>query len=58
VSDDAIIDNIEHIRQMNNKCWMDLVRLALRVAPVETKKLLQEIESNDRGVARLLREIS
>lgn len=56
--DMEIIDEIQRIRSNNNQVWMDLVRLAVRVAPEESKKLFGRITDNDEKVSRLLRALA
>ena len=58
MDDMDIIDEIQRIRTNNNKVWMDLVRLAVRVAPTESKKLFAEITNNDEQVSLLLRKLA
>lgn len=50
---DNVIDQIEEIRRRNNRLWMDLLRLALREAPEEAKRILGDITKNDRKVSEL-----
>lgn len=59
VEDDLkIIDDIQRIRANNNKVWMDLVRLAVRVAPAEAKAIFGRITDNDEQVSALLRKLT
>jgi hypothetical protein len=51
------IYEIEHIRTRNNSLWMELLRIALRHAPEEAKKVLRKINENDNAVSRLLKEL-
>ena len=39
-----IVDEIQAIRAGNNINWMDLLRVALRAAPEETKQLVRRIK--------------
>ena len=48
-----ILEQIKQIRTKNNDLWMEIVDLALRMAPHETKALLRDIRSNDEAVSRL-----
>ena len=48
-----LIDQIQAIRSKNNKCWMDIMRVAMKHAPKDTKALLREIEINDREISAL-----
>jgi hypothetical protein len=58
MSDAALIDQIEAIRARNNTHWMDLVRLAVELAPDRAKALLRQIAACDADVRRLTQEIS
>lgn len=58
MNDEQIIDAIQKVRSNNNKVWMDLVRLAVRVAPEESKRLFSLITDNDEQVSRLLRRLA
>ena len=53
MSDAELIDQIQQIRVANNRPWMDLVRLALEVAPQRTRAILREIAQHDGDVRRL-----
>lgn len=46
----AIIDRIQEARARNNVLWMDIVRLVMRVAPVEARAIFDEIERNDQAI--------
>lgn len=50
---DPIIDKIEEIRSHNNTLWMDIVRLVMRVAPKEARKIFARIEANDQEITKL-----
>lgn len=52
-----LLDEIENIRQTNNRLWMNLVRLALRAKPVEAKAILEAITDNDRKVSNRLGQL-
>ena len=58
MTDEQIIDEIQRIRASNNAVWMNLVRLALCVAPKEAKALFNEITDNDQKVSALLRQLA
>ena len=45
------IDDIESIRKTNNSRWMDILRIAIKHAPDETKKVLNDILENDRVIS-------
>jgi hypothetical protein len=54
---DFTIDHIQEIRAVNNKLWMDLLRVAAEYAPDETKRILKKINANDKKISKLLGEI-
>lgn len=56
--DQEILDQITMIRMRNNHLWMKIVEVALEHAPVATKTLLSQINSNDRQVNDLLGDIA
>lgn len=49
---------IEHIRRINNRLWMTLLRIALEAAPKEAKAVLQDINKNDRMISALLEKLA
>ena len=49
--DDALIQQITWIRSQNNVCWMKLLRLAVKHAPVEAKAILRDIQANDLAIS-------
>tara|TARA_B100000123_G_C25380706_1_gene275670 strand:+ start:210 stop:407 length:198 start_codon:yes stop_codon:yes gene_type:complete len=52
-----IIKNIEKARSKNNVNWMNILRLAMRYSPKETKKILKNINSQDEKISNLLKKI-
>lgn len=52
-----VIDDIEAVRSRNNKNWMDLLRLAYRVAPEEAAVIVREILVQDSAVSALAAEL-
>jgi hypothetical protein len=56
--DHEMLDRITMIRMRNNHLWMKIVEVALQHAPVETKTILSQINSNDRQVNDLLGDIA
>ena len=52
------LDKVEKIRSSNNKLWMDIMRLAMKKSPKETKRIIRMICQNDALVTALLRDIS
>ncbi len=54
---DLILNQIEEIRKRNNRNWMDLARLAFRVAPEEAKQIMKWITSNDKEINALTEQL-
>lgn len=54
----AIIDEIERVRARNNANWMDLVRLAFRVAPEEAADIVSRILAQDEEISALGEELA
>ena len=55
--DERIIDQIQRIRAKNNAVWMDVVRLAMRLARRDARRLFSKIEANDRRISALTRKL-
>ncbi len=55
MSEEEIINEISAVRAKNNMNWMQILRIALRHAPDETKIALAAIHSADNEVADLVR---
>lgn len=58
MTDADLINRIEAIRAANNRHWMDLVRLAVDVAPSRAKAILRQIEQCDGEVRQLTQELA
>ena len=56
--DAELVDEMESIRRTNNTGWMDLVRLALEVAPRRTRAILKGIAIRDSLVRDVLKELA
>ncbi len=52
-----LIDEIEKIRTANNVNWMDLLRLAFKSSPEETKTLIRRINTDDRRISDLFAKL-
>ena len=52
-----VINHVEKIRRLNNKNWMNLLRIAIKYAPKESKTVLKNININDRKISSLLSKI-
>lgn len=53
-----LIDQIQKIRSNNNKNWMDLLRLALKLDHKETSKILAEIYKDDRKISKIAKKLT
>lgn len=56
--DSALVDQIQEVRRHNNRLWMDLVRLALEVAPDRARAIFKAISSKDEEVLALSRQLA
>lgn len=54
MTDLEIINEVEIVRAKNNKNWMDVLRIAFKYAPEETRPILAEINRSDGKISRLL----
>ena len=52
-----LINQIEKLRSKNNKNWMDLLRLALKIDFEKTAKLLNKINMHDRKISQISSKI-
>ena len=52
-----LVNQIEEIRSKNNKNWMDLLRLSLRLDYNSTSKILKEICKDDKKISTLAEKI-
>ncbi|RJX18984.1 MAG: hypothetical protein C4575_09415 [Desulforudis sp.] len=57
-ADARLIDDIQAIREQNNKHWMDLVRLAFREKPEEARAILKKIKDCDRQINERTEKLS
>lgn len=52
-----IINQIEKIRSKNNVNWMNLLRLAFKLDPQETKKIMKKVNYDDKKISNLLSKL-
>ena len=52
------IDQIQKIRSNNNKNWMDLLRLSLKLDFKTTSRILREICKDDKRISVLAQKIN
>ena len=57
MTDEEIVDRIQAIRAKNNVPWMNLMKVALKHAPAETRVILKEILTNDMMVCKQVRNL-
>ncbi len=53
-----IINKIQFLRKKNNINWMDILRLAMKHAPNETKKILKNINNYDKKISNKVSSIT
>ena len=58
MTDFQIIDAIEKVRSKNNINWMDILRLAMKHAPSETKKILKNVNNYDKKISNEVSSIT
>jgi len=51
------IDQIEKIRGKNNVNWMNILRLAFKHAPEDASKIMRRINSDDKKISDLLKNL-
>ena len=54
----TIIKKIENLRKKNNINWMDILRLAMKHDPKETKKILKNINFYDKKISSEVNSIT
>ena len=52
-----LVNQIQKIRSKNNKNWMDLLRLSLRLDFKNTSKILKSIYTDDKIISNLATKI-
>ncbi len=53
----SLVNQIQKIRAKNNKNWMDLLKLSLRLDFEATSKILKEICKDDKNISNLAKKI-
>lgn len=56
--EDKLFTRIETVRSMNNGLWMEIVRIAYRYAPEETRAVMRRVNNNDQAISGMLRELA
>ena len=52
-----LVNQIQKIRSKNNKNWMDLLRLSLKLDFDKTSKIIKEICKDDKRISSLAQKI-
>ena len=52
-----LVNEIQNIRSKNNKNWMDLLRLSLKLGFDTTSKIIKEICKDDKRISNLAQKI-
>jgi len=58
MKDSEIIDEIEKVRSKNNINWMNILRLSLKHAPEDARKILSNINKADSRISQLIKKLS
>ena len=53
-----IINQIQKIRSKNNVNWMNILKLAFKLDPKNTSKLMKKINYDDNKISKLLNKLS
>ena len=53
-----IIKQIEKIRSKNNVNWMNILRLAFKLDPINAKKIMKKINYDDKAISNLLKKLT
>ena len=53
-----IIAKIALARKKNNINWMNLLKISIKYAPSQSKKILRDINSQDKRISQLLEKIT
>ena len=54
----VIINKIEKIRSKNNVNWMNILRLAFKLDPKNSAKIMKKINYDDKKISQLLNKLS
>jgi len=53
-----IINQIQKIRSKNNVNWMDILKLAFKLDPKNSAKIMRRINYDDKKISNLLNKLS
>ena len=57
MTDTQIINKIAKIRRENNKNWMNILKLAFKYAPKQSKEIMKNIVECDKEISKLCEEL-
>ena len=52
-----LVNQIQHVRSKNNRNWMDLLKLSLKLDFKKTSKIIKEICKEDKKISNLAEKI-
>jgi hypothetical protein len=58
MKNEEIITEIQKIRNKNNICWMDILRLAFKSNEEKAKKIFTNITNNDQEINKLSKKLA
>ena len=53
-----IISQIQKIRSKNNVNWMNILKLAFKIDPVNASKIMKKINYDDKKISLLIKKLS
>lgn len=53
-----IINKIQKIRSKNNVNWMNVLKLAFRLDPLNASRIMKKINYDDKKISNLLKKLS
>ena len=53
-----VINQIEKIRSKNNINWMNILRVAFKYSPSQSKKIVKKINLDDKRISKLFKKLS
>ena len=53
-----IINQIQKIRSKNNVNWMNILKLAFKIDPINASKIMKKINYDDKKISILLNKLS
>ena len=53
-----ILNKIEKIRSKNNINWMNILRLAFKLDPKKSSKIMSKINFDDKKISELLKKLT